>query len=222
VRKLIRLKKGSGVCHIKTHVTISLYFAVLIACILILDRTGLAAFALLCALIHECGHLLALHVMKLPVEKVSLKIFGINITLRNGSTMSYKQETILAVSGSAANFLTCLPAYVLYLFKIFPQQSGAVFAFSLVLGVFNMLPIGALDGGRALQALLCNKIGFGAAEKIVNVFSVIFIIPITIAGVYVMRKTGYNISLVIAAIYLAASFMLKDNFTKKVKKSSFC
>jgi stage IV sporulation protein FB len=221
VRKLIQLKKGSGVFHIKTHVTISVYFAVLIACILILDHTGLAVFALFCALIHECGHLLALHIMHVQVEKVSLKIFGINITLSSGSTMSYRQETILALSGSTANFLTCVPTYILYILGIFPQQTGAIFAFSLVLGGFNLLPIGALDGGRALQALLCNKIGFGAAEKIVNILSVIFIIPITVAGVYIVGKTEYNISLIIAAVYLAASFILKDDFTKKVRKSDF-
>ncbi len=155
--------------------------------------------------------------MHIPVEKVSIKLFGINITLKSGSAMSYEQETKLALAGSAANFATCLPAYILFSCGAFEQKTGAVFAFSLVLGGFNLLPIGALDGGRALQALLCKKTDVAAAEKIINVLSVIFIIPVTIAGVYVMKKTGYNFSLIIAAVYLTASLVFKNGFTRSVK-----
>lgn len=203
-----------GGCPIRRRVNISIYFAVFIACILVLDRTGLASYALLCIFIHESGHFLTLKIMKIPVEEVSFKLFGINITLRGDASLSYRQEIALALAGSTANFITCILTYTLYSAEIFKWQAGVVFAFSLLLGGFNLLPIGSLDGGRALEALLCRKTNCCAAEKIVNVLSVVFIVPLVIAGVYMIYKTGYNFSLLMASIYLAISLVFKGGFTR--------
>lgn len=179
-----------------------------------LDRTGLAGFALLCIFVHETGHFLALKIMRIPVEEVSFKLFGINITLKGNAALSYRQEIALALAGSTANLLTCVPAYGLYAAGIFKWQTGVITAFSILLGGFNLLPIGSLDGGRALEAFLCCKVSFGAAEKTVNVLSVIFIVPLVIAGVYMICKTGYNFSLLIASVYLALSLVFKGGFTR--------
>lgn len=203
-----------GVCHIRSRVNISIYFAVFIACVLVLDRTGLASFALLCIFIHEAGHFLALKIMKIPVDEVSFKLFGINITLRGEASLNYRQEIALALAGSTANLITCIPAYALYAAGIFKLQTGVIFAFSFLLGGFNLLPIGSLDGGRALEALLCRKTNCCAAEKILNAISVVFIIPLVMAGVYMIYKTGYNFSLLIASIYLAISLVFKGGFTR--------
>jgi stage IV sporulation protein FB len=185
---------------------------VFIACVLALDHTGLAAFALLCAVIHECGHIIMLRILKAPVEKISFRLFGIGIVLKKGMALSYGQEIAVALAGGTANFITCIPAYILFHNKLFPGQSGAIFAFSLLLGIFNLLPIGSLDGGRALEAALCRKMSCGLAGKIVNIVSAIFIVPLTAAGVYVIIQTGYNISLIVAVIYLAAALVIKNGF----------
>lgn len=193
-----------------------------IACALVLDNTGLATFALLCAVLHECGHLIMLRLLKAPVEKVSFRLFGIKIALKNGTSLSYGQEIAIALSGSAANFITCVPALILYQNKVFPWQSGAIFAFSLILGCFNLLPIGSLDGGRALEAALCCKLSCHTAERVVNVVSAVFIVPLTAAGVYVIIQTGYNISLIAAVVYLAVALIIKNGFigTARAKNSS--
>jgi stage IV sporulation protein FB len=201
-----------GVESIKKRVSISIYFAVFIACMLVLDNTGLAPLALLCVLIHECGHITVLHVLHVPIEKVSLRLFGINITLRNGSVLSYRQEAALSLAGSAANFITCAPASLLYCLGIFPLQTGAVFVFSLMLGCFNLLPVASLDGGRALESALCRKMSCGKAEKTVSVISTVLIMPLAAAGVYIVILTGYNISLIAAAVYLAAALVIKSGF----------
>jgi len=193
-------------------VSISIYFAVFVACILALDNTGFAPLALLCVLIHECGHIAVLLIFHVPIEKVSIRLFGINITLKNGVALSYSQETALDLSGSAANFVTCVPSALLYSSGIFPGQTGAIFAFSLMLGCFNLLPISSLDGGRALESALCRKTSCDKAEKIVGIISSVLIIPLAAAGIYVVILTGYNISLIAVAVYLAASLFLKNGF----------
>lgn len=203
-----------GVWLIRNRISISIYFAVFIACVLVLDRTGLASFALLCICAHEAGHFLSLKIMKIPVEEVSFKLFGINITLRGEASLSYRQEIALALAGSTANFVTCIPACAFYAAGIFKFQTGVIIAFSILLGGFNLLPIGSLDGGRALEALLCSKTNCITAEKTVNILSAVLIIPLATAGVYMICKTGYNFSLLIASVYLALSLVFKGGFTR--------
>lgn len=199
-----------------------MYFAVFIACILVLDSTGLVTLALLCALVHECGHIAVLYFFHVPIDELSFKLFGINIVLKNGIILSYKHETILSLAGSAANFITGGLAYLFYLADIFPVGSRMFAIFSVILGCFNLLPIGSLDGGQALESALCRKISYDKAEKIVSITSAIFIVPLVLAGVYVVKKTGYNISLIVVSVYLAATLILNSGIIvrSRAKKAS--
>lgn len=190
--------------------TISIYFAVFVACALVLDRSGLAGLGLLCVLTHECGHILALKLLKVQADKIEFRLFGININLKNGVLLSYKQEILLALSGCAANFLMCIPVYIFYYLEIAKDFFATLFIFNLVLGCFNLLPIVSLDGGRALEAYLCMKIGCPKAENTMNILSVVFIIPVAGAGFYILMQTGYNISLIAVSIYLFSALVVKS------------
>lgn len=206
-----------GVFFIKGRVSISVYFAVFVACMLVLDRSGLAGLALLCALIHELGHILAARLFGVPVERVSLRLFGVDMVFRSGTVLSYGQEVALALAGSAANFLTCVPAFILYAEGIFPGQTGAVFVFSLVLGCFSLLPIGSLDGGRALEAALCRHLSVASAQRTVDIISAVLIVPLAAAGIYLVMLTGYNISLIAAAVYLGAALVIKSGVGSPIR-----
>lgn len=194
---------------------VSVYFAVFIAVVLVLDSTGLAALAMLCALLHECGHIFVLWVNHIPVEKLSFRLFGIDMVLKSGYVLSYSQEEILALAGCAVNFITCVPAFLLYNYNVFPRQTGAVFIFSFMLGCFNLLPVGSLDGGRALEAALCRKMSCDRADKICITISAVFIVPVAAAGIYILKLSGYNISLIAAAVYLAVMLLIKSGIIKR-------
>lgn len=180
---------------------ISIFFAAFVACVLVLDETGLSVFALFCVIVHEAGHFAALCLMKIPVRCVSLKIFGIDIQLEPGCVINYRQETILALSGCLANFLLCGLSGMVYICGM-RKISGTLFGFSLLLGIFNLLPVGPLDGGRALECLLSLWLSPFATGVVTTVLSVMIIVPLMFAGVYLVRLSGYNFSLLIAAFYL--------------------
>ncbi|HEX2937796.1 MAG TPA: site-2 protease family protein [Ruminiclostridium sp.] len=188
----------------------SIFFAVFIACALVIDRSGLAGLGLLCILIHECGHIFAIRIMNIKVERVEFRLFGINIALKNGTSISYRQEILLSLSGCAANFAACIPAYILYVCGIAARFSGTIFIFNLFLACFNILPVISLDGGRAFESFLCLKTSCQKAETVVNITSVIFIIPTAAIGFYLVMKTGYNISLVVASVYLFVALVIKS------------
>ena len=75
---------------------------------------------------------------------------------------------------------------------------------------FNALPIGSLDGGQALSLILCRYLSIEKALLAADIISVLTLIPLTAFGFLVLMKTGYNFSVLLAAIYLAAQIIIKD------------
>lgn len=200
--------------------SVSLYFAVFVACLLVLDHTGLAIFALFCAAFHEMGHIATISALKVPVCEINFKLFGVNLKLKNNIKISYKQEILIALSGCLANLLLCLIAFIAARLGLFAFYSNYVFLFSLIIAGFNIIPIAPLDGGRALTAYLTSRMQYQSAEKIMDILSFVFIIPLGAAGFILLFKTGYNFSLIVAVLYLAASLFLKRSmFLRKQKKS---
>ncbi|MEG6572383.1 hypothetical protein V6C21_07695 [[Clostridium] cellulosi] len=177
---------------------------------MILDRSGLAGLGLLCVLIHESGHIMAIELLKVQVDRIEFRLFGINIVLKKGTTVSYRQEILLALAGCAANLLACIPLYVLYKFGIGGKFTGTLLLFNLLLGGFNLMPVVSLDGGRALESYLCLKTNYQKAERIIMILSLIFLIPTAAAGFYIVMQTGYNISLAAAAVYIFVALVIKS------------
>jgi stage IV sporulation protein FB len=190
-------------------VNISVYFAVIIACIVVLDSTGLAVLALLCAVLHEAGHFVAIRLCRAPVEEVSFKVFGVGIKLAHDTKISYRQEFYIALAGCTSNMIFAIIALLFYKAGVWANRMQALYFMNLCLCAFNLLPIGPLDGGRALEAALCARLHYTAAHHIVSAVSAVFVVPLTFLGVYLLAQTGYNFSLLLAAAYLAASLVLK-------------
>lgn len=176
---------------------------------MVLDRTGLAVFALLCAAFHETGHLTALKIFKIDVEEISVRAFGVSIKLRNDSRVSYRQEIVVSLAGAAANLIFALAAFILQNLGVLPYSMNVLWVFNLIIACFNLLPIGPLDGGRCLECILLTRMHYSGAQIIVNVVSFLIIIPLTIAGYFLVVSTGYNFSLIMAAVYLAVLLLLK-------------
>ena len=190
-------------------IRVSVYFAVLIACILVMDPTGVAMLALLCAAFHEAGHCIALFVLGVPVEEVSFRVFGINIRLLHNERISYRQEIGIALAGCAANLAVAGVALIVWAAGIFVNQTMTLMVMNLIICLFNALPIGPLDGGRALEAMLCRHLEPLTAQRIVNTLSFLFLLPLILLGFLVVVRTGYNFSLILAAVYLLAAITLK-------------
>ena len=77
------------------------------------------------------------------------------------------------------------------------------FLINLALFIFNSLPIGTLDGGRILFAVL-NKVfkTLKIAEFVFDIISFFTVSLLILLAFYAFFKSGYNVSLVITSIYL--------------------
>lgn len=170
----------------------------------LLERSLLPLIVVACALLHEMGHLAAMHVCKVPVDTFEIKAIGFRIL--SGSTyVGYKQDIAVALGGPAVN-LIC--AAVLLLFAaVVHRGENTMFAVAVNLALFavNMLPVRILDGGRALYAVIANKAGFEAAERIMPKVSFLSALAVTLVGALVFAISKFNFSLLIIGIYLMVS-----------------
>lgn len=198
-------------CRVK----FSVYFLVLLTCMLAMDTTGLTALALFCAAFHEAGHGVVLCVFRTRVTSISFHAFGVDIQADPQSRLSYGQEALLALAGILANLLLCGVMVVFWHFGIWQVQ--AVFSMSLFLALFNALPVGSLDGGRALEAWICGRRPPQAAEKILRVSSALVLAPMGILGFWLLLHVR-NITLLAAVVYLLVSLIWHGHHVPKFRK----
>lgn len=126
-------------------VSISPGAPLLLAIFVLLSSPLLLLALLLAAVLHECGHYLALRILHAHVT--ALRITALGAEMQVEGRLSYGGEMLAAAAGPAVNLLLALLLGLggrcwdgLYLF------SGA----HLALGIFNLLPVQPLDGGRIL------------------------------------------------------------------------
>lgn len=142
-------------------------FALLAVLSLLAGAGEVLPLVLFSALCHEAGHLAALRLAGARVERVRLTAFGAEIQA-DTRRLSYPREILCTLAGPAVNLLLAL---------LFARLMGSYVTAgaNLLLGCFNLLPVPALDGGRALYLLVswlfdppaadqvCRAVGLGCA-----------------------------------------------------------
>lgn len=174
---------------------------------LITDTEGIIIYGLISAAFHEFGHLLCMSIFGHRAKVINFGFINADIVL---SPFEEKKLCLILLSGCFVNFLIATVfemlflAYNLEIFKIIVWQN-------IGLGVFNLLPISNLDGGQIFYMFLKRIFNESLAYKVFNIVSVIFIIPVLIAGFYVLMNSKYNFSLFLLSIYLISYILFKED-----------
>ena len=106
------------------------------------DQQTLIAPLLAAVAAHEAGHLIVLRLLGARV--LSLRLGFLDARIRTGP-LGYRQEMLAALAGPAVSVAGCC---------LLRTRAPGFAAISLLLGLFNLLPLWPLDGGRALRAAL--------------------------------------------------------------------
>lgn len=191
-----------------------LFFAYL-AFLVMVDSTAYMLIIILSAFLHEGAHLLAMKLLGIGVKELCFSPLGIRITPK--LPMNYKDEIWVAAAGPFINILIFTLIYVLSYEYTMPYMLSQLAVCCFILGIGNLIPVLPLDGGRILRGILyvyTEKY----AERIILYVNIFFSTGLIAAGMYILAKTGYNISVLLIGIYLSASFAAVFKGSKKCLK----
>ena len=81
---------------------------------------------------------------------------------------------------------------------------------NLCIGVFNALPVRYLDGGQILSIILSKQCSYETTERILNITSIVFLVPIAVLGLLFVLQAEFNFSLLFAVLYLVYTIISKE------------
>ncbi len=188
---------------------VSIKISYLILCMLALfsfnDENHTFFTAFFASIMHETGHIIAAVILSLPIKSVAFLPFGIRLELKcDLEIISTKKKLTLLFAGPFLN-LFCFAV-----FYYFGRQISFAAVAHLAVGAFNLMPISTLDGGRILKELLSLKVNEITAEKICDIMSIFLSGVMLVLGTLLLVYSGYNVSLLFTAIYLAIFIIIRQ------------
>ena len=123
-----------------------------------------------CVVLHELGHSLAALHYKIPVDRILLLPIGGMAQFRQMPRDPWR-ELVITAAGPAVNFVLAAVLYLVlsdpwgFVRPGFTLQSTegilqSILAINMVMGVFNLLPVFPMDGGRIFRALLAYRLPY--------------------------------------------------------------
>ena len=171
-------------------------FLLLLGALFWLDEgVGLLPWGLLACFVHELGHIAAALACGGRVERLSLTMVGAELSFSYRTPLSYGRDSLVALAGPGANLL---------LGGLFFWQGRHLPAvLTLGLGVFNLLPILPLDGGRVVYGLLAERLDPDWADRLLTASAGCLVG--LLAGAGAIAAIHYaNVTLLLTALWLLA------------------
>lgn len=177
-------------------------FLITLAAFILLGDFKYLSIIFLSALIHEIGHITALHFFKVKIKALVLGFFGGSLILEK-KLISYPAEITVALSGAFFNLIASGITFFI-LRRAFSEELFFFLLSNLSLFFFNLLPVRTLDGGGALISFLSLVKDPVFAEKTVSIISKLTLIILTFICVFILKASLFNVSLFALTVLLFA------------------
>lgn len=176
---------------------------------------------MLFACIHEIGHLCAGLILGFKPHEIQISPIGMRIEFKpqweecntkigKGNTLTIKRG-IIALAGPLTNFIIiCIILLIMRINKnlVSSELCTTIVYTNFLIGIFNMIPIYPLDGGRIIKEILHIGLGLKKADTYIYKISKITIILLTaISSITILYIQ--NISIIIILIYLWGLVLLE-------------
>ncbi len=185
----------------KIHITPG--FVLLAATVYFLDTWIMFPTLLLSIAAHELGHILALRLCGVRIERIYVRCIGFRADY-NGMWLGYKGELLAAAAGPAVTLvLAAASAAIGNIFSL--EAAYFVAGVNLLILIFNILPIRPLDGGQILNTAVTILSGTDKAERVSAVCDRITAALMFIAGTVLLIISGGNFTLLLITIFVVKS-----------------
>ena len=166
------------------------------------------ACSLTAVIVHEFAHAKA--AKKLGYALNTIKIMPYGAALNGSAELSPKHEILIAVAGPAVNLVFGLIFAALW--WLIPVSYAFTHVFCLCniyIGVFNLIPVFPLDGGRMLLALLSFKVKRRKAYFIMRIISVVF--GVAMIALFVLSAVyALNPCFLAVGLFMVCSALIPD------------
>lgn len=194
----VRLKERE-----RLRVRVSSGFWILLAFLFWLDEgVGILLPALAAAALHELGHLTMISLMGGSVKEISLAAIGAEIHLDEAVPLPYWKDALTALAGPLASLLCAWVALGMDAYLLTAMCVGQ--------GIFNLLPIEPLDGGRILYALIAGMLDAQWAQRVLSFTSALAVGALFGVGLILLRRYGNPTLAITAGWLLLGTFRRKE------------
>ncbi len=189
-------------------IEMSFWFFLGLSLFLLFDQGNLGSMCVAAVLLHELGHIAAMTLLGVKIQRIRLTPFGID--LERGEAGSIRSELMIHLSGPLTNL--CLAALLAGMGK---------FHFSAVncaLGLFELCPLPTLDGGQAIFCLTQQLFSLEKAQRWSSILETTsFVLILTLAGILFFMKQ--NLTLLFLLFGISVSLFQKESGIKgKIRK----
>lgn len=170
------------------------FLAVLTLCILLYSEKVII-ISVISSLLHECGHISAMRAYGVKIKELQLYGGGVKIT-RDISYLSFSKELMVTFAGVIVNFCLCIFSYFYF---------ETVFSVNLALLIFNLMPIGCLDGARAL---MLTEEKYPCIKPLSVTVKTLFCVMLLFLCIYSFLRLYVSISVLVTVLFLTAGEIL--------------
>lgn len=157
--------------------------------------------------LHELCHLFSFLIFGADIRQIILNPFGISMIYPFSMCQSYIKDIICYLSAPIFNLC------VAYFFKTnFPPTFYVriIIAVNFLIGMFNLLPVGDLDGGQVIKSVLLMHFSPYTADLICFILSIICLVPLSLGSLVIFFRTR-NPTAVITSIFLLIKIFTSQN-----------
>lgn len=160
-------------------------------------------------IVHEAGHVITARAFGWRIREVKLLPFGGVAEVEEAGSVPPGEEAIVAIAGPLQNLWMGIAAWLLGLLGWWsPEWSEYVWQANAMIGLFNLLPILPLDGGKLLHAWFSRMFAYHTSlvwgariSLLLSGAMVIFsLVPATMSG-----GGGIQANLLIVGLFLLVS-----------------
>lgn len=186
-------------------ITVNIQIFIIVLILILTNQIKIYTALMVFALIHELAHMLAGIALKLKPRELKINPLGISIQFESYE-QSEKKKILISISGPLLNIAI---AIICSLLSISKEMKELIIYSNILLGIFNLLPIYPLDGGRILKSILRSKYNFRKTDKIINQITNVLVISLTaISSIIVLVYHNIGLLLLLAYIW---SLNIKEN-----------